>query len=254
MTSQIAVTTEGEKATVTIDRPEKNNALTAGMYADLLDVFQRFEDDESLSVVTIRGAGDHFSAGVDVGPVPEWGEATPRTIREQYEVTHELLRTIESLGVPVVAALDGYALGGALELAISCDIRVAHADAQLGLPEANLGFSMDQGGPQKLPGMIGEGMTKYLVMTGKLIDGQRAHEIGLVEEVAESAEAFETQVEALEDRLEGQPTYVMDMAKRQIHGVRPQNLDEEMARAIHHAITAYKEPETQRRTAEFLGE
>ena len=222
------------------------------MYEELLDTFERFKEDESLSVVTIRGAGEYFSAGVDVGPVPEWGETKPRTIRDQYEITHETLRTIESLGVPVIAAIDGYCLGGALELAISCDIRVAHADAQLGLPEANMGFSMDQGGPQKLPGMVGEGMAKYLVMTGSLIDGGRAHEIGLVQEVAESDETFEETVDSLEENLSEQPTYVMDSAKRQIHGVRPPNLDEEMERAIHHAILAYKEEETQRRVEDFL--
>lgn len=254
MSSDIAVDVSGERATVTLDRPEKNNAITSDMYVELLDVFEQLEDNDALSVVTIQGAGNHFSAGVDVDPVPDWGEATPREIRDSYEITHEVLRTIESLQVPVIASLQGYALGGALELAISCDIRVAQADAQIGLPESNLGFAMDQGGPQKLPGMIGEGMTKYLVMTGKLIDGNRAHEIGLVEEVASTETEMEERVKELEDRLADQPTYVMDIAKRQIHGVRPGNLDQEMEKAIHHAITAYKEEETQQRVSEFIGE
>lgn len=252
MGSNIDVDVADGKATVSINRKNKNNSITAEMYETLLDTFKQFERDDSLSVVTVRGDGEHFSAGVDVGPVPEWGEAKPKTIRDQYEITHKTLRAIESLGVPVIAAIDGYCLGGALELAISCDIRVAHTDAQLGLPEANMGFSMDQGGPQKLPGIIGEGMTKYLVMTGNLIDGKRAHEIGLVQEVAESEKAFNETVRRLEENLANQPTYVMDSAKRQIHGVRPPNLDEEMERAIHHAILAYKEEETQQHVEDFL--
>jgi enoyl-CoA hydratase/carnithine racemase len=250
MSGDVQVEVTDGKATVTLDRPAKNNALTTGMYESLLETFEEFSDDDALSVITIQGAGENFSAGVDVGSVPEWQDATPREIRDSYEVTHETLRAIESLGVPVVAAIDGYCLGGALELAISCDIRVASVEAQLGLPEANMGFVMDQGAPQKLPGMIGEGMTKYLIMTGELVDAGRAHEMGLVEVLADGT--FEERVTELEDRLADQPTYVMDMVKRQIHGVRPPNLEAEMERAIHHAITAYKEDETQQLVAEFL--
>lgn len=248
----IDVTVENDRATVTLDRPEKLNALTGEMFAGLYDVIEEFTSDD-VSVVTIRGAGDHFSAGVDVSGVPEWAEARPLAVRDALESIHDALRAIESLDVPVIAAIDGYALGGGLELALACDLRVASADATFGFPEANLGLAMDLGGAQKLPGMIGEGMTKYLIMTGETIDAERAYDIGLVEAYADDG-MFEEIVENFEARLTEQPTYVLGLAKRQIHAARPLNLDEAMDQAIHHAIAAYHEEETQERVREFLSD
>jgi enoyl-CoA hydratase/carnithine racemase len=99
--------------------------------------------------------------------------------------------------------------------------------------------------------VIGEGMTKYLVMTGDSIDAARAHEVGLVEELHEESE-FDDAVDRLEARLAERPTYVHGLAKRQIHSVRPPNVDQAMQQAIHHAIAAYHEEETQRRVSEFF--
>jgi len=114
-----------------------------------------------------------------------------------------------------------------------------------------MGLAMDLGGAQKLPGMIGEGMTKYLIMTSETIDAERAHGIGLVEEYHDDAE-FGGAVADLEDTLAAKPAYIHGLAKRQVHSVRPGNLDEAMQQAIHHAIAAYNEPETQRRVEEFF--
>jgi enoyl-CoA hydratase/carnithine racemase len=249
-TEDISLERDGERVTVVLDRPAKSNALTGDMFAGLRDVFTTLAD-ETVSVATVRGRGGNFSAGVDMSGVPDWAEMPPLEVREILEDVHEALRAIEALDAPVVAALEGHVLGGGLELALACDIRIAHDDAVFGLPESEMGLAMDLGGAQKLPGMIGEGMTKYLVMTGGSIDAERAYDVGLVEE-CHSDSAFDDAIAAMEESLASKPTYVHDIAKRQVHSARPLNLDEAMQQAIHHAISAYHEEETQRRVAEFF--
>lgn len=248
----IAVDRSDARVRVTIDRPSKSNALTGEMFETIGTVFEELADAEP-SVVTVRGRGGHFSAGVDMSGVPEWAEMTPLEVRDVLEPVHESLRAIEELDAPVVAALEGHVLGGGLELALACDLRIASETATFGLPESEMGLAMDLGGAQKLPGMIGEGMTKYLVMTGDTIDARRAHEIGLIEALHDHEE-FDDALADMEKTLAAKPTYVHGLAKRQIHSARPLNLDEAMQQAIYHAIAAYNETETQRRVTNFLEE
>jgi len=251
MTSENVVIerTDG-RVDITLNRPAKSNALTGPMFVRLGEIFDDL-DDEDVSVVTLRGAEGDFSAGVDMSDVPEWGDMNPLEVRDLLEPVHEGLRAAEALDAPVVAALEGHVLGGGLELAIACDIRIADTTARFGLPESTMGLAMDLGGAQKLPGLIGEGMTKYLIMTGEPIDAERAHEIGLIEE-CHTPDAFESAVDELAATLSSKPTYAHGFAKRQVHSVRPSNLDESMQQAIYHAITAYNEPETKRRVEGFL--
>jgi len=250
MASDLTVSRDADHVTVTIDRPEKSNALTGETFVAIGDTFRELADDPP-SVVTVRGEGGTFSSGVDMADVPEWGEMKPLDVRDLLEPVHDALRAIEELDAPVVAALEGHVLGGGLELALSCDIRIAAENAVFGLPESGMGLAMDLGGAQKLPGFVGEGLTKYLVMTSETIDAQRAYDEGLVEELHADDE-FDGALADLEDSLAEKPTYIHGLAKRQIHSARPLNLDEAMAQALHHAIAAYNEPETQRRVAEFF--
>lgn len=240
------------RATITLNRPAKANALTGEMFAAIGDACAGFDGD-GIDVVTIRGADGTFSAGVDMSGVPEWGASAPLEVRDQLESVQDDLRAIERLDAPVVAALEGHVLGGGLELALACDVRIADDTARFGLPESEMGLAMDLGGAQKLPGFVGEGLTKYLVMTDRSIDADRAYRSGLIEELHDPS-AFEDELRRLEDDLASKPTYVHGLAKRQIHSARPSNLDEAMQQAIHHAIAAYQEDETQERVTEFLGE
>lgn len=235
---------------ITLNRPEKSNALTGEMFLRIGEICEEAAEEDA-SVVTIRGADGTFSAGVDMSAVPEWGEMDPLEVRDLLEPVHGSIRAIESLDVPVVAALEGHVLGGGLELAVACDIRIADTTARFGLPESTMGLAMDLGGAQKLPGLIGEGMTKYLIMTGEPIDAERAHEIGLIEERHDPG-VFDDALGELLTTLAAKPTYVHGMAKRQVHSVRPPDLEESMRRGIYHAIAAYNEPETQRRVEEFF--
>jgi enoyl-CoA hydratase/carnithine racemase len=240
---------ETDRATVTLDRPGKLNALTGEMFVALGRAFESFAEDPP-SVVTVRGASGNLSAGVDVSGVPGWAEERPLAVRDQLESVHDAMRAVEDLDAPVVAACEGHVLGGGLELALACDLRVAAGDATFGLPESRMGLAMDVGGAQKLPGMVGEGLTKYLVMTGEPIGAERAFRSGLVEVLADEGE-FESELASLEASLAEKPTYVHGLAKRQIHGIRP-DVETGMSLAIHHAIAAYHEPETMDRVTEFL--
>lgn len=250
MTGHITVERADNWATLLLDRQSKANALTGEMFNAIGDAFDGF-DTGALSGVTVRGAGGTFSAGVDMSGVPEWAEMDPLDVRDELEPIHDSLRSVEAFDAPVVAALEGNVLGGGLELAIACDIRIASGTAEFGLPESEMGLAMDLGGPQKLPSFIGEGLTKYLVMTSETIDAQRALNAGLVEEVHDD-DAFEAGLADLEATLAAKPTYVHGLAKRQVHSARPDNLDDAMQQAIHHAIAAYQEDETQERVQKFF--
>ena len=245
----VAAVREGDRVTVTLDRPAKLNALTGEMFVALGRVFESLAEDPP-SVVTVRGAEGNLSAGVDMSGVPGWAEDRPLAVRDALEAVHDAIGAIESLDAPVVAACEGHVLGGGLELALACDVRVAAPDATFGLPESRMGLAMDVGGAQKLPGMVGEGLTKYLVMTGEPIGAERAFRSGLVEVLAEEGE-FGLELADLEASLAEKPTYVHGLAKRQIHGVRP-DVETGMSLAIHQAIAAYHEPETMARVKEFL--
>jgi enoyl-CoA hydratase len=252
MYETLSVDSRENRVTVMLNRPEKKNAMTTQMFNELHDVFSEFNKNDDLDVVAVRGAEGHFSSGVDMSPILEWAEQNPLEIHNALRSVHEVLHLIESLDVPVVAALEGYVLGGALELSLACDIRLAHPDASFGLPESNFGLAIDLGGAQKLPSFIGEGMTKYLIMTGETIGAERAYDIGLVEQLATDSADFEDQLEALEVSLAEKPTYIHSLAKEQVHSARPLNLEEAMNQALFHATSAYKEPETKSRVREFL--
>lgn len=246
----VSVSVEDDLVRITFDDPETYNAIPLAGYEKISRTINDLADDPP-SVVTIRGEGGHFSAGGALGEVSELVESKPLEIVELYEAYHACLNALESLDAPIVAALEGYCLGGGLELALACDVIVATTEAQLGHPETGHGLVPDIGGPLKLPGIIGEGMTKYLVMTGRFIDGERAHELGLVHELAEPGEPFEDLVAGIEADFRDRPTYAVGLAKRQVHSVRPPKLEQAMEQSVHYQIALYEEEETIRRLREF---
>jgi enoyl-CoA hydratase/carnithine racemase len=189
-------------ATLTLNRPEKLNAVTDAMRHELARRVEAVNHDPEVRVVVVRGAGSRaFSAGSDIY------ETTGRTPVEkrdtvEMEAPHLLRRCIK----PVVAMIRGYALGGGLELALACDLRVASENAQFGLPEVNLGWIPGAGGTQYLPRLVGRGMAAYLLYTGERIDATQAKAVGLVDVLVpdEALEAETARVAALiaRNRLE----------------------------------------------------
>lgn len=168
-------------ATVTINRPKSLNALNKATLEEMLFCFRDLGEDRTVRVVIITGAGEKaFVAGADIsfmqGLNPDEGKAFGR-------LGHTVTRTIENLPQPVIAAINGFALGGGCELALSCDIRLASDNAKFGQPEVNLGIIPGFGGTQRLPRLIGKGLANELIYSGKIIDAVEAGRIGLVNRV-----------------------------------------------------------------------
>lgn len=168
--------------TITVNRPGKRNALNAAVRRELLQALDALRDDDGARVVVITGAGDKaFIAGADIG---EFAERTPvqqRAVMNERRIFDE----VASFPKPVIAMINGFALGGGCELALACDIRIAARSAKLGQPEVKLGIIPGGGGTQRLPRLIGLGAAMRLILTGELIDAEEAARLGLVDLLVE---------------------------------------------------------------------
>lgn len=176
---------DGPVATVAINRPEKRNALNAAVRRELIEAFDRLRANAEVRVVILTGSGDKaFVAGADIG------EFEGRSPIEQFQVMREptVFDAVADFPRPVIAAINGFCLGGGLELAMACDLRIAADTARLGQPEVGLGIIPGGGGTQRLPRLVGPGAALKLLYTGDLIDAGEALRIGLVEEVVPAAE------------------------------------------------------------------
>ncbi|MDL5360480.1 enoyl-CoA hydratase/isomerase family protein [Halalkalicoccus sp. NIPERK01] len=195
-------------ATVTLSRPESRNALDAQLRAELSDVLEAIEADDRVRVVVLTGddEGKAFVAGADVSELRE------RDAIEQREVSKRprIYERIADLPKPVIARINGHALGGGCELAQACDVRIAHERAKLGQPEINLGIVPGGGGTQRLPRLVGQGQAMRLILSGELIDAEEAAEIGLVEEVPEN---FDERVYDLAGSMAAKSPVALEFAK-----------------------------------------
>ncbi len=177
---------KGAIAYITLNRPKVLNALNKTALADLRAAFEDARDDSSLHGVILTGAGDKsFIAGADINEV---ATDTPVQAEEKTRRGQHLMDLIENLGKPVVAAINGFALGGGCEAALACTIRLAVESAKFGLPEVKLGIIPGYGGTQRLPRLIGKGVALQLILSGAMIDAQEAYRVGLVNEVVPKAE------------------------------------------------------------------
>jgi enoyl-CoA hydratase len=176
----------GRVATVTVNRPDKLNALNARAKAELKECFLAIRNNPASDVVIVTGAGDKaFVAGTDIGELASLDGTTGREFSENGQALFDL---IENLGKPVIAAVNGYALGGGCELALACHLRIASDNAKFGQPEVNLGIIPGYGGTQRLARLIGRGRAMEMILTGVQVDAQEALRIGLVNKVVPPAE------------------------------------------------------------------
>jgi enoyl-CoA hydratase/carnithine racemase len=172
---------KGRIAHVTMNRPRVLNALNHTALADLRAAFEDARDDEQILGVILTGTGDKsFIAGADINEV---ATDTPVQAEAKTRRGHDLMDLIENLGKPVVAAVNGFALGGGCEAALACTIRLAADTAKFGLPEVKLGIIPGYGGTQRLPRLVGKGVAMQLILSGAMIDAAEAHRVGLVNEV-----------------------------------------------------------------------
>jgi enoyl-CoA hydratase len=177
---EVILRKEGKMAYLFIHREKALNALNLNVMAKLDQLFSELENDEEVLVVIITGTGSRaFVAGADIHEVKEAGEKRTEVIRKGQEIFFK----IRNSSKVVIAALNGYALGGGCELAMACDIRIASENAKLGFPETTLGLMPGYGGTQFLPRLIGIGGAKYMILTGETLTATEAYRLGLVEKV-----------------------------------------------------------------------
>jgi enoyl-CoA hydratase len=176
-------------ALVTVSRPEKLNALNAAVMGELDDAFRRVETDTAVRGLILTGAGEKaFIAGADIGELPVGGALAAREMCLRGQA---VLRRLERMRKPSIAAINGYALGGGLELALCCTLRVASGNAKLALPEIKLGIMPGYGGTQRLLRLVGRGRALEMLLTGGLIDAGEAYRIGLVSHVVLQTELLD---------------------------------------------------------------
>lgn len=172
-------------ATVTVSRPEALNALNTTILDELSTLFTEIENEESVKAVILTGEGKSFVAGADIAQMKD---LSPEDAHAMMVKGHDVMYKIENLSKPVIAAVNGFALGGGCELAMSCDIRIASEKAKFGQPEVGLGIIPGFGGTVRLPKLVGKGMAKYLILTAEIIGAEEAKNIGLVEKVVSAEE------------------------------------------------------------------
>src|SRR3954470_22154354 len=177
---------KGPIAYVTVNRPKVLNALSHQTWADLRTAFEEARDDADVRGVILRGAGDKaFIAGADIS---ELAHVTAVEAERSSSFGQAVLNVVENLGKPVIAAINGFALGGGCETAMACTIRIAAENAKFGQPEVKLGLLPGGGGTQRLPRLVGKGRALQLILTGGIITAAEAYRIGLVNEVVPPAQ------------------------------------------------------------------
>jgi enoyl-CoA hydratase/carnithine racemase len=189
---------KGAIAHVTVNRPKVLNALNAATWADLRSAFEDARDDAAVRGIILTGAGDKaFIAGADIS---ELAHATAIDAEQSSRFGQQVLDLVENLGKPVIAAVNGFALGGGCETAMACTIRIAVETAKFGQPEVKLGLVPGGGGTQRLPRLVGKGRALQLILSGEMIGAQEAYRIGLVNEIVPAVDLV-TRAEAILNKI-----------------------------------------------------
>jgi len=210
-------------AYVTVNRPKVLNALNMATMEELRTIFTDIKNDVSIRVAILTGSGEKaFIAGADIGELAKQDAVTGK------EYTHRgqsVLDLIENLGKPVIACVNGFALGGGCEIAMACTMRLASETAKLGQPEVKLGIIPGLGGSQRLPRLVGKGIAMQLVLAGEMITAQEAHRIGLVNEVTAPADLI-PRAEAIAQKIIANAPLAVQFAMEAVNKGMEMNLAE----------------------------
>ena len=199
-------------AVITVNRPDKLNALNVTTRREIVEAFHELTNDSEVRVIVMTGAGEKaFIAGADIN------EFAGKTANQQREVmkTTRAFQGIEECPKPVIAMINGYALGGGCEIAMACDIRVASTNAKIGQPEIKLGIIPGGGGTQRLPRLVGEGRAMELILTGDMISAEEALRFGLIE-YAVPPEDLESKTMELANKIAAMSPVALAMAKQAV--------------------------------------
>ena len=214
---------EDKITVVKINRPKVLNALNSNVLKELADVFQELENDEETRVIILTGEGQKaFVAGADISEMKDKNSVEAKKFAE---TGHKAFNMIEKCSKPVIAAVNGFALGGGNELALACDMRFASDNAKFGQPEVGLGIIAGFGGTQRLSKIIGEAKAKEILFTAKNIGAKEAKRLGLVNEVVEQEDLMEKVYEVAEDIAENAPQAIK-MTKEAVNYSRGRSIEE----------------------------
>lgn len=223
----------GAVAVLTINRPKALNALNADTLTELSTVLDELGKDSSVKVVILTGSGEKaFVAGADISLMKEFNALEGRRFAQ---LGHSTFRKLELLSQPVIAAINGFALGGGCELAMACDIRLASETAKFGQPEVTLGLTAGFGGTQRLPRLVGTGLASELLFTGDMIDAQEAYRIGLVNHIYPLDTLMEEALK-LANRIAGRAPAAVQLSKSAIQ--RGTNMDLDCGQAYEAEVFA----------------
>ncbi len=248
LTVPVILTTEGSVATITLNRPEVLNAIDSGMLQALEEALDTTEKNEDVRVVVIAGMGEKaFCAGADIKHIRSIRGAEKRRFIER---AYRVLERIASSPLPCIAAIHGFALGGGLELAMACDLRIADQSASLGLPEMELGSVPSFGAVQRLPLLVGHGVAMELLMTGRRLSADEARQCGLVNQVVAEGSALSA-ARQMASTLSARPAEALRYAKVAVRNSAPPAL----AAAFHALVSdaCHNDPGYESNTQKFLG-
>jgi enoyl-CoA hydratase len=244
----ITVEKRGRVAVITINRPEKLNALNMQVHLDGIAALDELRDDPDIGCVVFTGAGEKaFVAGADISEFAGKTAVTQRAVFQE----RTLFNSIDTFPKPVIAMINGFALGGGCELSLACDIRVASENAKFSQPEINLGIMCGGGGTQRLPRLIGEGRAMEMVLTGDMIDAATAERFGLVNHVW-PAEELEEKTMALAEKIASKAPVALQMSKEAVKFASRSNLDEGLRREIDLFAICFSTEDKEEGVAAFL--
>ena len=235
--------------TVKINRPEKLNAMNMDAAKELTEVFEKLGKDDSIKVIILTGEGDKaFSAGADI----EYMSKISADESVEYAKLGQLVTgTVENVKQPTIAAINGFALGGGCELAMSCDIRIAANTAKMGQPEVTIGITPGWGGTQRLMRIVGIAKAKELVYTGKMIKAEEAREIGLVNQVVELSTLMDETMK-MAKTIAGNSAIAVRMSKVAMNKGRNADLDTGLGIELLAWRNCFTHPDREERMTSFV--
>jgi enoyl-CoA hydratase len=224
--ANLLVEMTGATATVTVNRPKALNALNRETLLDLQRAFVKLEQDATVKVIILTGAGEKaFVAGADIAQMQAMNVLEGRAFAQ---FGQQVFKAIENSSKPVIAAVNGFALGGGCELAMACDIRLAAENAKFGQPEVNLGVIPGFAGTQRLARLIGKGRAKELIFTGDMIDAQEACRLGLVNKVLPQEQLIEA-AQKMAQKIASKGPIAVSLSKEAINNGLEMDLDKAVA-------------------------
>ncbi|PKM05411.1 MAG: enoyl-CoA hydratase [Gammaproteobacteria bacterium HGW-Gammaproteobacteria-6] len=229
----LLVEQHGKIAHVRINRPEKINAMNAVFWEEMVKVFDWVDQADSVRVVVLSGSGKHFSAGIDLAMLSQAASDMHKDIgRKAEQIRRNVLRlqasfnAVDNCRKPVIAAIHGYCIGGAIDLITACDMRYSTADAQFSIKEIDMGMTADVGTLQRLPHLIGDGMMRELAYTGRLFDGKEAAQLGLVNRTWDDHDALLAGVMAVAEQIAGKSPLAVRGTKEMIRYSRDHSVED----------------------------